>query len=99
MQKHRSSLVAAFLVASCASTLAWVGQTAHDWSLVIPDTQIHFGIVEWQTGSSTVYLGLFDFSLPCGAFSATILLGLFSVAMFGAGAVFVKRRSSHDHAA
>ena len=56
---------ALFLVASCSAAFAWVGKTEHDWSFVTPVADIRFGIVEWQTGTSTVFLGIFDFSLPC----------------------------------
>ena len=99
MRKHPLSLGIAMLAASCASSLAWVGQAAHDWSVVVPVAETRFGVVEWQTGSSTVYLGIFDFALPCGAVSIAIILGLLAVAVFGASAVFFSnRRTGHDRA-
>jgi len=92
------TLGAFFLVASCSSAFAWVGQTAHDWSFVIPATDMRFGIVEWQTGTTTVFLGVFDFPLPCGAFGAASILGGFSVVIVGTFALFIWRRRRHKRA-
>ncbi len=98
MRKNRLALAAVTLIASCAPALAWVGQTPHDWSVVLPATEIRFGIVEWQTATSTVFLGPLDFRLPCGAATSTCLL-LFSVAIIGTGALFLSRRRKHEVAA
>jgi hypothetical protein len=31
--------------------------------------EMRIGIVEWNTGTSTVYLGFYDFSVPVGAYA------------------------------
>ena len=69
MQRHtiRTILGGLLLAASCASAHAWIGQPHHDWSVTLPLGHVHFGIVEWDTGYSTIYLGLLDFSVPFGA--------------------------------
>ena len=58
----------------CPSVFAFVGRTAHDWSAVVPLLETRVGIVEWQTGTSTVYCGFFDFSLPFGAHATAAVL-------------------------
>ena len=77
MQKHVISMVlgALLLAASCASAHAWIGKPPHDWSVTLPLGEMRFGIVEWDTGASTVYLGMFDFSVPSGAHTTAAVVG------------------------
>jgi hypothetical protein len=87
------------LIASCSSAVAWFGQTSHDWSFAIPVVDIRFGIVEWQTGTTTVFLGIFDFRLACGAYGAAGILAVFGIVIVGAFALFLSRRRRHERIA
>jgi hypothetical protein len=86
------SLGGLVLVASCAPGLAWVGQTAHDWSLVIPVAETRLGIVEWRTGHSTVFLGMFDFSLPFDAISTALITVALGMMVCGTLGLLISRR-------
>jgi hypothetical protein len=55
------------LSAATSHALAFVGQVTHDRSVVVPMAHTRLGIVEWQDGTSTAFLGIVDFRLPCGA--------------------------------
>jgi hypothetical protein len=83
------TLAALLLLMSCAPALAWVGAVNHDWTLRIPQTETRLGIVEWQTGGSTVFLGVLDFALPFGAFS---LIAMSGICLFGLAAAVMFRR-------
>lgn len=72
----RLALTLLIFAGSCSYALAFVGQVNHDWSVMIPFVETRVGIVEWQNGTSTVFLGVTDFPLHCGAVTALILVAL-----------------------
>ncbi len=75
MRNRRSRTIITLLifVGSCSCALAFFGQVNHDWSLMIPVVDTRVGIFEWQDGTSTMFLGITDFTLPCGAVVAIVL--------------------------
>jgi hypothetical protein len=80
----RSMTGLVILVGSCCPGLAYVGQTTHDWSVVVPKIEARLGIVEWLNGRSTVFLGFFDFSLPCAAVVSALAAFTLSLTLVGA---------------
>ena len=83
------------LLASCSPGLAFVGEAAHDWSIVIPRTETRLGIIEWKTGSTTVFVGIADFSVPCRAYAA-LGIAATGVVIIGALSLFYVKRRRHD---
>jgi hypothetical protein len=72
----RLALTLSIFAGSYSYALAFVGQVIHDWSVTIPFVESRIGIVEWPNGTSTVFLGVTDFPLHCGAVTAVILVAL-----------------------
>jgi len=68
------------------SPVAFVGAVNHDWTVVVPFADTRVGVIEWQTGSSTVFLGPVDFRFACGARATVAILSL--VGLIVALAVF-----------
>ena len=71
-----------------------MGKVNHDWTLTVPFVGTRFGIVEWQNGTSTVFLGIVDFPLRCGARSAALIIGVWCFAVFLALTAYVLLRRS-----
>ena len=96
---HRQTTAIGFgvllLLASCSRGLAFVGETARDWSIVIPRTETRLGVIEWKTGSTTVFLGIVDFSVPCGAYAA-LGIAATGVVIIGALSLFYAKRRPYD---
>jgi hypothetical protein len=94
LRKTIRSFALVLLVFSCVSAEARVGAGVHEWSARDPFGH-EYGIVEWSTGTSTVYLGIVSFGVPCGAYKTaaivTTVLVLFVAMLIG----FATQRGRH----